>query len=38
MILDLICLGKVIGGGLFVGVFGGKKEIMDHIVLLGNIY
>ncbi len=32
------CLGKVIGGGLPVGAFGGKKEIMDHIAPLGNIY
>ena len=35
---DLTCLGKVIGGGLPVGAFGGKKEIMDHIAPLGNIY
>ncbi|KFE42275.1 glutamate-1-semialdehyde 2,1-aminomutase [Staphylococcus agnetis] len=35
---DLTCLGKVIGGGLPVGVFGGKKEIMDHIAPSGDIY
>ncbi|TFD92434.1 glutamate-1-semialdehyde 2,1-aminomutase [Jeotgalibacillus sp. R-1-5s-1] len=35
---DLTCLGKVIGGGLPVGAFGGKKEIMDHIAPAGPIY
>ncbi|MBE6178757.1 glutamate-1-semialdehyde 2,1-aminomutase [Staphylococcus xylosus] len=35
---DLTCLGKVIGGGLPVGAFGGKKEIMDHIAPAGDIY
>lgn len=35
---DLTCLGKVIGGGLPVGAFGGKKEIMDHIAPNGDIY
>lgn len=35
---DLTCLGKVIGGGLPVGAFGGKAEIMDHIAPLGSIY
>lgn len=35
---DLTCLGKVIGGGLPVGAFGGKKEIMDQIAPVGNIY
>ncbi|PTG55850.1 glutamate-1-semialdehyde-2,1-aminomutase [Staphylococcus chromogenes] len=35
---DLTCLGKVIGGGLPVGAFGGKKEIMDHIAPSGEIY
>ena len=28
---DLTCLGKVIGGGLPVGAFGGKREIMEQI-------
>ena len=28
---DLTCLGKIIGGGLPVGAYGGKKEIMSHI-------
>lgn len=35
---DLTCLGKVIGGGLPVGAFGGKKEIMDRIAPSGDIY
>ncbi len=35
---DLTCLGKVIGGGLPVGAFGGKLEIMEKISPLGPIY
>jgi glutamate-1-semialdehyde 2,1-aminomutase len=35
---DLITYGKVIGGGLPVGAFGGKTEIMKHIAPLGNVY
>ncbi|MFQ5589054.1 MAG: glutamate-1-semialdehyde 2,1-aminomutase [Nitrospiria bacterium] len=35
---DLTCLGKVIGGGLPVGAFGGKKEIMDHLAPVGPVY
>ncbi len=35
---DLVTYGKVIGGGLPVGAFGGKKEIMRHIAPLGNVY
>ncbi len=35
---DLSTLGKVIGGGLPVGAFGGKKEIMSHIAPLGPVY
>ncbi len=35
---DLITYGKVIGGGMPVGAFGGKKEIMEHIAPLGNVY
>ncbi len=35
---DLTCLGKVIGGGLPVGAFGGKKEIMSQIAPSGSIY
>ncbi|WP_159821584.1 glutamate-1-semialdehyde 2,1-aminomutase [Colwellia sp. 20A7] len=35
---DLTTLGKVIGGGMPVGAFGGKKEIMDYIAPLGPVY
>ncbi len=35
---DLVTYGKVIGAGLPVGAFGGKKEIMQHIAPLGNVY
>lgn len=35
---DLITFGKVIGGGLPVGAFGGKKEIMSKIAPLGDVY
>ena len=35
---DLVTYGKVIGGGLPVGAFGGKKEIMQHIAPLGSVY
>ena len=35
---DLTCLGKIIGGGLPVGAFGGKKEIMESIAPLGPVY
>ncbi|MDS1030700.1 glutamate-1-semialdehyde 2,1-aminomutase [Bacillota bacterium LX-D] len=35
---DLTCLAKIIGGGLPVGAFGGKREIMEHISPAGPIY
>lgn len=35
---DLTTFGKVIGGGMPVGSFGGKKEIMNHIAPLGDVY
>jgi glutamate-1-semialdehyde 2,1-aminomutase len=35
---DLTCLGKVIGGGLPVGAFGGRREIMEMIAPIGPIY
>jgi len=35
---DLTTLGKIIGGGLPVGAFGGKREIMQHIAPLGPVY
>lgn len=38
VIPDLTCLGKVIGGGLPVGAFGGRKDIMEHIAPSGPVY
>jgi glutamate-1-semialdehyde 2,1-aminomutase len=35
---DLTTLGKVIGAGMPVGAFGGKREIMEHIAPLGSVY
>jgi len=35
---DLTCFGKVIGGGMPVGAFGGKEEIMNHISPDGPVY
>ena len=35
---DLTAMGKVIGGGLPVGAFGGRAEIMDHLSPLGPVY
>ncbi|HCL84866.1 MAG TPA: aspartate aminotransferase family protein, partial [Chitinophagaceae bacterium] len=35
---DLVTYGKVIGGGLPVGAFGGRREIMEHIAPLGKVY
>ena len=35
---DLTTLGKVVGGGLPVGAFGGKREIMEYIAPLGPVY
>src|SRR6186997_2016315 len=35
---DLSTLGKVIGGGMPVGAFGGRREIMDKIAPLGPVY
>ena len=35
---DLTCLGKIIGGGLPVGAYGGKQEIMDQIAPDGPVY
>ncbi len=35
---DLTCFGKVIGGGLNVGAFGGRADVMDHLAPLGPVY
>ena len=33
---DLTCLGKIVGGGLPVGVYGGRAEIMEQVAPLGG--
>jgi glutamate-1-semialdehyde 2,1-aminomutase len=35
---DLTTLGKIVGGGMPVGVFGGRRDIMSHIAPLGPVY
>ena len=35
---DLTCLGKIIGGGLPVGAYGGKREIMEYVAPQGPVY
>lgn len=35
---DLTCLGKIIGGGLPVGAFGGRRDIMEQLAPLGPVY
>jgi len=35
---DITCLGKIIGGGLPVGAYGGSREIMAHIAPQGSVY
>jgi len=35
---DLTCLGKIIGGGLPVGAYGGRREIMERVAPEGDIY
>ena len=35
---DLTCLGKVIGGGLPVGAYGGRKDIMNKVAPVGEVY
>jgi len=35
---DLTCLGKVIGGGLPVGAYGGKREVMEMVAPVGPVY
>ena len=35
---DLTCLGKIIGGGLPVGAYGGRADVMDHVAPLGPVY
>jgi glutamate-1-semialdehyde 2,1-aminomutase len=35
---DLACLGKIIGGGLPVGAYGGRRDLMAHVAPLGDVY
>jgi glutamate-1-semialdehyde 2,1-aminomutase len=35
---DLTCLGKIIGGGLPVGAYGGRRDVMEHVAPLGKVY
>jgi glutamate-1-semialdehyde 2,1-aminomutase len=35
---DMTCLGKILGGGLPVGAFGGRREIMDQVAPVGPVY
>lgn len=35
---DMVCLGKIIGGGMPVGAYGGRKAIMEEIAPLGGVY
>jgi glutamate-1-semialdehyde 2,1-aminomutase len=35
---DLTCLGKIVGGGLPVGAYGGREDIMGHVAPLGPVY
>ncbi len=35
---DLTCLGKIIGGGLPVGAFGGRRDVMERLAPLGQVY
>jgi glutamate-1-semialdehyde 2,1-aminomutase len=35
---DLTCLGKIIGGGLPIGAFGGRREIMEYLAPVGPVY
>jgi len=35
---DITCLGKIVGGGLPVGAYGGSRELMEHMAPVGPIY
>ncbi|TKJ40802.1 glutamate-1-semialdehyde-2,1-aminomutase [candidate division LCP-89 bacterium B3_LCP] len=38
VIPDLVCLGKIIGGGLPIGAVGGRKDVMEKLAPLGEVY
>jgi glutamate-1-semialdehyde 2,1-aminomutase len=35
---DLVCYGKILGGGFPVGCYGGRKDLMDMVAPIGNVY
>jgi len=35
---DLTCLGKIIGGGLPIGAYGGRRDLMEHMAPMGPVY
>jgi len=35
---DLLCIGKIVGGGLPVGAYGGRRDLMEHVAPLGPVY
>lgn len=35
---DLVCLGKILGGGLPIGAVGGRKELLDNLAPVGQVY
>lgn len=35
---DIVCFGKIIGGGMPVGAYGGRKDIMENVAPAGNVY
>ena len=35
---DVTCLGKIVGGGLPLGAYGGSAEVMDHVLPAGKVY
>ena len=35
---DITCLGKIVGGGLPVGAYGGSRAIMEHVAPIGDVY
>ena len=38
IVADITCLGKIIGGGFPVGAYGGRRDIMERLAPLGNVY
>ena len=38
MLADLVTFGKIIGGGMPVGAFGGRRDLMQHLAPIGEVY